>query len=114
MLSATSAKLLGLMGKESGAIEYLTMIVPDGDPGELLMAQKKIKVCSVTGVPCAVVLKREDGSVRQGNSTNAPAVAIVVALVLVNVVTNMDDIVDRVFSNGVAVSVKVAEREVAA
>ena len=90
------------------------MVIPDRDPRELLMAQQKVKVCSVTGVSRAVVVKGENRAIWQGDSANAPPVAVVIALVLVYVVTNMQDIVDRVFSGRIAKCVEIAEREVAA
>jgi hypothetical protein len=48
----------------TGESSRLTMIIPDGDPGELLMAQRKVKVCPVASIPHAVVGVGSIGSER--------------------------------------------------
>jgi hypothetical protein len=78
------------------------------------MAQKKIEIGPVAGVPRAIVVQSEDCPVGQGHSANAPAVAVVVALVFVDVITHVKDIVNRVLPGGVAERIEIAKGEIAA
>lgn len=72
------------------------MIVPDGDPRELLVASNKIQVCTVGCEPPAVVVQGVDVTIRLWDTTNAVAPAIFTVLVLVYVIAEVNYVVYRV------------------
>lgn len=47
------------------------MVIPDRDPSKVLMTGKQIQVGSVGGKALAVVIKGDDGSVRQRDASHA-------------------------------------------
>lgn len=51
------------------------MVIPDRDPGEVLVAGNEIQVGSVGGMALAVVVKSKDGVVRLGDTSQAVAPA---------------------------------------
>lgn len=90
------------------------MIIPDGDPREVLMTQNQIMVRSVGGMSLPIVIKSIDLSVRQGDAADGVAPAILTISVLVDVVSKMKHIVDGVFAHRVSVRVEVSKGVVAA
>jgi hypothetical protein len=86
------------------------VIIPDRDPGEVLMRGEKIEISAVGGETLTVVVQSGDDSLGLGNTTNAPSITVVtVASVLVNVVAQVNDVVDRVLSHRISVGVEEAE-----
>ena len=65
-------------------------------------------------MPFAVVVKIENSSVRQWDPSNSLAKAIIAVHVLVDVIAEVEDIVDRVLAHRVSVGVEEAKREIAA
>lgn len=88
----------------------LTVVVPDRNPCKLLMAEQQVQIGAVSGIPLAVIVEREDVSVRQRHAANALAPAIFAVLVLVDVVAQVNDVVDRVLAGRVSVCIEEAER----
>jgi hypothetical protein len=74
------------------------MVVPNRNPGELLVACKKIQISTVSCNPLAVVIEGVDFTVRKRNAVDAVAPAVISVLVLVNVVAEMNNIVNGVLS----------------
>lgn len=72
------------------------VIVPNRDPRELLVAGNKIQVGAVGCKSLAVVVQSVDVTIRLWDTANAVTPAIFAVLVLVNVVSEVDDIVYRV------------------
>lgn len=91
-----------------------TVVIPDRNPREVLVAGTQIQVGLVGGVALAVVVESEDGVVRHRDTVNAVAPAVHAVLVLVEVVTEMEDIVHGVLAHRVSVGVEVTEWEVGA
>lgn len=86
------------------------VVVPDGDPGVILVGSEKIEIGAVGSETLAVVVEGGDDTLGLGNAVDAVAVAIItVASVLVNVVTKVDDVVDRVLTHRVSEGVEEAE-----
>lgn len=72
------------------------MVVPDRNPRELLMAGDEIQVGSIRCDPRAVVIERKDLLVRLWDAANTISPAVVSILILVNVITKVNDVVYRV------------------
>ena len=87
-----------------------TVVVPYRDPGKLLVAGEKIKIGAIGGQSFPVVVERIDLTVRQRDAAKGGAIAIHLVCILVDVVPEMDDVVDRVLSHGVAIGIEEAER----
>lgn len=86
------------------------MIIPDGNPGVVLMGSEKIEIGAVGSETLAVVVEGEDDALGLGNAADAVAVAIVtIACVFVDVVTKVDDVVDRILSHRVSEGIEEAE-----
>lgn len=90
------------------------MVIPDGDPGEVLMTQNQVMVRSVGGMSLPIIIKSIDLSVRQGDAADGVAPAILTISVLVDVVSKMKHIIDGVFAHRVSVRVEVSKGVVAA
>lgn len=90
------------------------MVIPYRDPRKLLVAQQKVGVGAVCSQSLSVVVQGVDLPIRLGHPTNALPIPVFAVGVLVDVVSQMDDIVDRVFARSVTVSIEEAEREIAA
>jgi hypothetical protein len=74
------------------------MVIPHWNPWELLVAGHKIQISAVCCNSLTVVVKSQDLPVRQRNASHTVAPAIVSVLVLVDVVSEVNDIVYRVLS----------------
>ena len=86
------------------------MVIPDRDPRVVLVGSEEIEVGAVGSEALAVIVEGGDDTFGLGDAIDAVAVAIVtVAGVLVDVVAEVDDVVDRVLSHGVSVGVEEAE-----
>jgi hypothetical protein len=86
------------------------VVVPDRDPRVVLVGGEKIEIGTVGSETLAVVVEGGDDTFGLGDAVDTVAVAVVtVAGVLVNVVTEVDDVVDRVLSYRVSVGVEEAE-----
>jgi hypothetical protein len=86
------------------------VVVPDRNPGVVLVRGEKIEIGAVGSETLAVVVEGGDDAFGLGDAVDAVAVAVVtVAGVLVDVVTEVNDVVDRVLSYGVSVGVEEAE-----
>ena len=86
------------------------MVIPDRDPRVVLVGSEKIEIGAVGCEALAVVVEGGDDAFGLGDAVDAVAVAVVtVAGVLVDVVTKVDDVVDRVLSYGVSIGVEKAE-----
>jgi hypothetical protein len=86
------------------------VVIPDGDPRVVLVRSEKIEIGAVGSETLAVVVEGGDDTFRLGDAVDAVAVAVVtVAGVFVDVVTKVDDVVDRVLANRVSVGVEEAE-----
>lgn len=70
------------------------MVIPDGDPGKVLVAEEKIEVGAVRRVTLPVVVEGVDFSVWLGDAAYGSAVPIFAVFVLVQIVSEMDDIVN--------------------
>jgi hypothetical protein len=80
------------------------VVVPDGDPRELGVREEQVAVGAVRPVPGPVVVQAVGLAVRE-------RVAVLdgrVGLVLVDVVAEVQNVVDRLFADGVGVGVEVA------
>jgi hypothetical protein len=85
---------------------------PRGHPrqGSKGSFSEKIEIGAVGSETLAVVVEGGDDTFRLGDAVDAVAVAVVtVAGVFVDVVTKVDDVVDRVLANRVSVGVEEAE-----
>lgn len=80
------------------------MIIPHRNPRELLMAGEEIQICAVSGQSLAVIVKSDNLSVGKRDTTNALAPTVVSVLVLINIVTEMYYIVNRVLHVSVSQS----------
>jgi hypothetical protein len=86
------------------------VVVPDRDPRVVLVRSEKIEIGAVGSETLAVVVEGGDDAFGLGDAVDAVAVAVVtVAGVFVDVVTEVDDVVDRVLSYRVSVGVEEAE-----
>jgi hypothetical protein len=86
------------------------MVIPDGDPRVVLVRSEKIEIGAVGSETLAVVVEGGDDTFGLGDAVDAVAVAVVtVAGVFVDVVTKVDDVVDRVLSYRVSVGIEEAE-----
>ena len=72
------------------------VIVPNRDPRELLVASYKIQVSAISREPPSVIIESEDLVVWLRDTTNTVAPTIVAVLVLVDVISEMHDIVDGI------------------
>lgn len=75
------------------------MIIPDWDPGEILVALEEVKISTISRMALAIVVKGENLVVRQGNATKRATVAVVAILVFVDIVPEMNDVVNRVLKS---------------
>lgn len=91
-----------------------TVIIPDGDPRKLLMAQQEVQVGPICGMTLAVVVQSIDLAIWKRNSSDAVAPAIIPVGVLVQIVSQMEDVVHRIFSHRMSVCVEVGKRVIAA
>jgi len=92
-----------------GVISNL-VVIPDRDPGELLVRKKKILIGAVSCVSGAVVVQGEDGTLRLRHTADGSTIAVItVSGVLVDVVTKMENVVDRVLACRVSVGVEEAK-----
>lgn len=83
----------------------LAMIIPDRDPRKALMACQKIKILAILSKPPTIVVQSSKIPVGNMYSANVPAVTHSAWSVLIDIITEEDDIVDRVLvliSNEVA------------
>jgi hypothetical protein len=78
-----------------GVIRNL-MVIPDRDPRELLVTGEQVQVRTVGSKSLAVVVQTVDLLVRLWNATDRVSPAVVAVLVLINVVTKMNNVVDGV------------------
>jgi hypothetical protein len=86
------------------------VVIPDGDPRVVLVRSEKIEIGAVGSETLAVVVEGGDDTFGLGDAVDAVAVAVVtVAGVFVDVVTKVDDVVDRVLSYRVSVGIEEAE-----
>jgi hypothetical protein len=65
-------------------------------PREGLMTGNQVQICSVGGKPLAVVIKAKNFLVRKRDATEGVSPAIVAVLVLIDVITEMYYIINRV------------------
>lgn len=78
------------------------------------MAQQEVTIGAVCSQSLSIVVESVDLAIRLRDPTDALAIPIVTIGILVEVVPQMDDIIDRVFARRIAVSVEEAEGEIAA
>lgn len=78
------------------------------------MAQQQVKIGAVCGQPLSVVVQGIDLTIRLWDPTDSFSVPIIAIGVLVDVVTEKDNIVNRILTRDVAIGVEEAEGEVAA
>jgi hypothetical protein len=69
------------------------------DPRELLMAGKQVQIRAVSCEPFAVVVQAKDLVVGKRDAANGVTPAIVAILVLIDVVTKMNHVVNRVLAD---------------
>jgi hypothetical protein len=79
------------------------MIVPYGNPREVLVRSKEIKVGSICGDALPIVIQGVCLTIRQRRTTNAR-----VLLVFISIISKMEDIVDRLFADRTPISVEEA------
>ena len=72
------------------------VIVPNRNPRKLLVASEQVKISSVCSEPPSIVVKSEDLVVWLGNTVDRVAPPVISILVLIDVVTKMDNVIDRV------------------
>ena len=72
------------------------VIVPNRNPRKLLVASEQVKISSVCSEPPSIVVKSEDLVVWLGNTVDRVAPPVISVLVLIDVVTKMDNVIDRV------------------
>ena len=78
------------------------------------MTEKKVLICSVGCVTLAVIIQGIDLTVRKRYAANTITVAVITIFVLVKVVSEVQNVIDRVLPHGVAVGIEKSEREVTA
>jgi hypothetical protein len=78
------------------------MIIPNRNPWELLVAGKQIEVSSVGGKPPSVVVKSENFVVWLRNAVDRVTPPVVSIFVLIDVITKMNNIVNRVLATRLA------------
>jgi hypothetical protein len=82
------------------------VVIPNWDPWKSLVAGEKIQVSPVGGKTLPVVIETEDLLVREGHSADTLAIAVVPIFVFIDVVSQVDNVVDRVFACSIAVCVE--------
>jgi hypothetical protein len=70
------------------------MVIPHWNPRELLVALDEVKIGTVGSQTLAVVVQSEDLAVRQRDTSDTVAPAIVAIFVFVDVVSKMNNIVN--------------------
>ena len=93
--------------------EFLTVIIPHGNPGVHLVAGKKIQVRAVSRKTLTVVIQSIDLTVGQRNTSNGLTPAVFTICILVDVVSQVNNIVDRIFPDRVSKGIEETEWEVA-
>lgn len=78
------------------------------------MAQQKILIRPIRSEPLSVVIECVDLTVREGDATEALSVTIFTVGIFIDVVSKVDDIVNRVLAGWIAVGVEETEGEIAA
>lgn len=86
------------------------MIIPDGDPSELLVAQLEVIIIAVGGKALAIIVQRDDCFVRQWDAIDGVPVAVITLLVLVDVITQVDHVVYGILACGIANGIEKAKR----
>ena len=74
----------------------LTVVIPYGYPGKVLVAKEKIEVGTVGGVALPVVVEGVDLALRLGDAIYLSPISVVAVLILVQVVSEVDDVVNGV------------------
>lgn len=72
------------------------MVVPDRDPGKVLVTRHEVEVSAVCGMSLPVVVQRVDFALRLGNTVQVRSVTVLSVRILVEVVTKVNDVVNRV------------------
>jgi len=86
------------------------MVVPNWNPGKLLVGELKIGVSSVLSKSGPVVIKGENDVLWLWDTVDAVAISVVsVTGILVDVVSKMDNVVDRFLAGWVAESVEISK-----
>jgi hypothetical protein len=82
-------------------VRYL-MVVPNGDPRELLVASNEVQVGAVCREPPTVVVESVDLVVGLRDTTDAVAPTVISVLVFVDVVAKMNNVIHGVLSKSSA------------
>ena len=85
------------------------MVVPDWDPRELLVARDQVQVSPVRRQALAVVVEGVDLIEGKRDTAIRVTPSIITVGILVDVVSEVDYIVYRVFPDGIPVGVEEAE-----
>lgn len=87
------------------------MVIPRSNPWKSSMRQLKIQITTICRVSLSEIIKRVNHTLRLGHSADRCAISIVaIPLILIDIVSKMNDIIHTILSNRVAVSIKVTER----
>jgi hypothetical protein len=76
-------------------VGYL-MVIPNRDPGELLVAGHQVKIGAVGGNSLAIVVEGVDLLVWERNAADGLTPAVVSVGIFIYVVSEMDNIINRV------------------
>lgn len=83
-------------------VQLTFMVIPDGDPCIVLEAGNGVGIETVAVVSRTVIKQRSNFGIGLGYTTNGPAPAVGTLGVLVDEITQMDNIVDRLLASRIA------------
>ena len=90
------------------------MVVPNRDPGKRAVAEEQVLICSVGCVTLTIIIQSVDFSIGQGYAANGITPAVSAILVLVDVISQVEHVIDRVLPHRVPVSIEESEGEITA
>lgn len=90
------------------------MIIPNRNPWELLMAEQQVKIRAVSRQSLSVIVESEYLAIWERNAIDAVSPSVVAILIFVNVISQMNHVVDRVFTSRVAICIEEPKRVIAA
>ena len=86
------------------------MVIPYRDPRVSLMRKKKVEISAVSGQALSIVVEGENNALWCWDTANTVAIAVIsITSIFVNVITKVENIVDRVLAGWIAKGVEEAE-----
>lgn len=75
-----------------------TVIVPNRDPGKILVAGDQVEISAVSSMPLPVVIECVDLALGLGDASQVRSISVLSVGVLVEVVSKVDDVINRVLN----------------